>query len=90
MKDLTEEKLDDLGLSTPGHRNISISHTFRYFNYTEINLLNSKPDYYYEKLINVSHMDQMADEETDEQNRKYMDKRNKGRPGWQQYDDSED
>lgn len=35
------EKPDDLGLSVPGTRNISINHSFKYYNYTEINLLNS-------------------------------------------------
>lgn len=66
VEQVPEEKLDDLGLSAPGTRNISISHTFRYYNYTEINLLNSKPDYYYEKLINQSNIDSLPDEQTDE------------------------
>lgn len=50
----TIQELDDLGLAAPGTRNISISHLFRYFNYSEINLLNTKPEYYYEKLNNNS------------------------------------
>lgn len=39
---------DDLGLVSPGTRNISINHQFKYYNYTEINLLNRNPEYRFE------------------------------------------
>lgn len=40
---------DDLGLSAPGTRNITIDHQFKYYNYTEINKLNSEPEYRFQK-----------------------------------------
>ena len=40
---------DDMGLITPGYRNISVVHELKYYNYTEISLLNQYPDYRFEK-----------------------------------------
>jgi hypothetical protein len=51
--------MDDLGLSAPGTRNISIEHQFKYYNYTEINKLNSEPEYRFEKEIEVDQMNNM-------------------------------
>lgn len=68
---------DDLGLVSPGTRNISINHQFKYYNYTEINLLNRNPEYRFEQSGG-----QTAAQENDyEERQKYIDKREKVRPG---------
>ena len=78
---------DDLGLSAPGTRNISIDHQFKYYNYTEINKLNSEPEYRFQKGKESNQINE-AKQYTDEQRQKYIDRKNKVRPGQQAEDDS--
>ena len=48
---MLKPSLDDLGLSAPGTRNITIFHKFNYFNYSEIQILNSNSEYRFEKNL---------------------------------------
>ena len=78
IKDEKPSASDDLGLAAPGTRNITINHQFKYYNYTEINLLNHNPEYRFEKTNRTA-----AQENDFEERQRYIDKREKVRPGLQ-------
>jgi hypothetical protein len=82
-----DSPFDDLGLSVPGTRNISINHQFKYFNYTEINMLNMQPEYRFEKKKREE-TDAKAEfaRFSEEQRQKYLDKRKKVRPAEKQFE----
>ena len=75
----TAEYCDDLGLNVPGQREIEINHRIEFYNYTEIEQLWTNKAYRFERSLKTE--DVTLREHADEIRRKYLEKRNSGRPG---------